>query len=237
MRRLAWIVIVLFLVACGREAPPDVAAAPAPVPATPSAPAAPAEDAWFRLPGDYAESTSLADLRARFGDANVLVDESPQDDGSVRRRAVLFPDDPARRAYAEFHDAEAMAGLASLSVRDPESIWRGKGDVRVGTSFAGLVQANRGPFYFSGFDAEGRGWVRDQWSPARDDAPELGALDVGEGEHMYFGVDLGLRDPAAAGVPRDEYSAASDDPRWPALGESAVVTAIVASTSLDDEWE
>jgi hypothetical protein len=194
----------------------------------------------FVLPGDFAESTTLADLQERFGPHEVLVDESPQDDGGVRRRVILFPDEPARRAYVEFHDAEALAGVASISVRDRGSIWRGKGGVHVGMSLAELRRANGGPFFFSGFDELGRAWVRDQWSPALDDAPRLGHLDVGSDDRMYFGVDLALTTPLAAlppgTVPRDD-SVSSDAPEYPRLDEFVEVAAIVASTSLDDEWE
>ena len=71
------------------------------------------------------------------------------------------------------------------------------------------AQVNGKPFGFNGFDSERRGSVHDQWSPALDDDDSpLGTLDVEEGEHMYFGVDLGLRDsgdiPASA-YPADEW--------------------------------
>lgn len=260
MNRTAVLLSLLFLAGCERSASPppgagaraDAAAdsiaasapaspAAAPAPDAVADPAtAPATDPAFTLPGDFAESTTLADLQARYGAHYVKVEESPQDDGSIRRQVILFPDEPARRATVEFHDAEAMQGVASISVRDTGSIWRGKGGVRIGMTVAELRQANGGPFYLSGFDADGRAWVRDQWSPALDDDAGLGALDVGTGDHMYFGVDLGLRDGVAA-VPADAYprddSILSDDPRYPRLVEIAVVTALVASTSLDDEWE
>jgi hypothetical protein len=133
-----------------------------------------------------------------------------------------------------------MTGVASIMVRDAGSLWRGKHGVHVGMSLADLRKANGKPFYFSGFDDEHRGWIRDQWSPALDDDATLGALDVGENEHMYFGVDLGVRGggkeiPATA-YPQED-STSSDDPRYPRLGEIVEVTAISAYTSLDDEWE
>jgi hypothetical protein len=140
----------------------------------------------------------------------------------------------------QFHDHDALQGLASISVRDAGSRWKGKGGVHVGMSLPDLHRANGGPFLFWGFDSEHSAWVRDQWSPARGEEVRLGALDVAEGERMYFGVDLGLRDPVgdipAADFPHED-SVASDDPRWPRLDEIVVVTAFSASTSLDDEWE
>ena len=223
---------------------------PSPSPPPPQETASGADAAAFVLPGDFAESTTVDDLRARFGADHVVIEE-PAPAIDAARRVVLFADDPARRAYVEFHDPEALAGIASITVRDAGSVWRGKHGVRIGMTFAQLRQANGGPFAYHGFDEDGIARVRDQWSPAVDDESRLGALDVDDGEHMYFGVDLALREgaylgahlregagtaPAADDWPRDE-SLSSDDPRYPRLGEMAVVTAMVASTSLDDEWE
>ena len=198
---------------------------------------APNDDA-FVLPGDYAQSTSLADLQARFGAANVQVTHEPGEAG-VYHGVVLFPDDPTRRATVEFYEDAPLSGLHAIRVSDRASKWRGKHGVRVGMPLAELRRVNGKPFYFSGFDAQGRAWAHDAWSPALDDDDgSLGKLDVDEGEHMYFEVELGLRDGTpATDVPADEASVSSDDPRYPRLGEVAEVTAIGASTSLDDEWE
>jgi hypothetical protein len=196
-------------------------------------------DSSLVLPGAYSQQTTVADLEARFGKPNVKIVQEPGD--PRRRSVVLFPDDPTRRAYATFHDDEALKDLASISVRDVDSLWRGKHGVQIGMSFAALRKLNGKPFWFYGFDSERRASARDQWSPSLDDDDGLlGTLDVEEGEHMYFGVELGLRDSAhdipASAFPADD-SVSSDDPRYPRLGELVVVTGFNASTSLDDEWE
>lgn len=183
----------------------------------------------------------MSDLAARFGAENVVVARETDEDGWVLHAVVLFPDDPTRRAYLRFHDDEALVGLAAIAVRDPESLWRGKLGVRIGMSFAELRALNGNAFSFWGFDRNGRGWVHDGWSLAVDgDDGGLGALDVTEGDHMYFGVELALRtgdsglSPEA--YPQDEYSVSSDDPRFPGLGEMVEVVGFNATTSLDDEW-
>ena len=204
--------------------------------------AASPEDAAFVLPGSFAQQTTMADLQTRFGPANVKRVSVPDDGGGAHAELVLFPDDPTRRAHVAFYDAKALVGVASISVRDAESRWRGKQGVHVGMSFAELRRRNGKPFGFSGFSDQYRGLARDQWSPSLgDDDAQLGTLDVGEDEHMYFGVALGLRgrgkDAPADAYPHDEASVSSDDPHYPRLGELVEVTEIAATTSLDDEWE
>lgn len=197
-------------------------------------------DALFLLPGDFTEQTTLADLQTRFGAVNLQVAETTDDAGVVSRSAVLFPNDPTRRAYVRFYSSEWSHGLADISVRDTGSRWRGKHGARIGMSLAELRELNGKPFYLSGFDDKNLGSARDQWSPSFDDADTvLGKLDVEEGDHMYFGVEFGLRSdveavPAGA-FPRDA-TLSSDDPRYPGLGDLFKVTEISAYTSLDDEW-
>lgn len=200
-----------------------------------------APDTMFVLPGTFSELTTVEDLRARFGDANVRVDSAAASD-YWSPQVILFPEDPIHRAYVGFHDQETLSILASISVRDRDSRWRGKGGVHIGMSLSDLRRVNGKPFYYSGFDSLGRAWAHDQWSPALDDDDgQLGALDVGENDHMYFGVELGLRDPIASvppdAYPHDEASISSDDPLFPRLGALVEVTEINSTTSLDDEWQ
>lgn len=198
--------------------------------------AVPPDDAAFVLPGDFSEQTTVADLEARFGQANVRIVEAA-DNGGVRG-VVLFADDPERRAQVSFHDAATLQRLQAIAVRDAGSRWRGKGGVHVGMALSVLRERNGKPLYLTGFDSDGQGAVHDQWSPALDDGT-LGALDVGEGDQMYFNVVLGLRDQGSD-IPVDAYphddTVASDDPRYPRLGELVEVIGFSATTSLDDEW-
>ena len=237
--------LLIALSACQMEpskAHADVASTPAATVTTAVAPKAePSVDASLVLPGSFAQATTVADFEKVFGKSNARITEARDADGKVHRSLVLFPDDPTRRAYVSFYDDETLEGVANILVDDAGSLWRGKKGVRVGMSFADLRKANGKPFYFSGFDDQHRGWVRDQWSASIDDDDNtLGAMDVEENDHMYFGVDLGLRgagkDIPAAAYPKDDLTS-SDDPRYPRLGEIAEVTAISAYSSLDDEWE
>ncbi len=194
-------------------------------------------EAWV-VPGTFTQGTSLADLQARFGADNVR--RQKPDAEAYGCEAILFPDDPARRAHAFFYDCERLDQLRSIEIRDRDSRWRGKHGVHVGMSFDELRARNGKSFGFSGFDRDGIGRVHDQWSPAIGDDATLGKLDVEEGDRMYFDVTLGVRADAPASarsiVPRDEYIA-SDDPRIPQLAALLEVVGFGASTSLDDEWD
>lgn len=244
MIRFAMMPLLFVLCACQHDtAPmqPDSTTQPELPASTGNAADAPANDAAFVLPGDFSQGTSVADLEARFGKANVKITSQPGEDGFYHR-VVLFPEDPTRRAFVDFYEDQPLSGVHSISVRDAGSRWRGKLGVHIGMSLAELQGLNAKPFLFYGFDSQQRGWAHDGWSPVLDDNDnQLGKLDVQDEDHMYFGVGLGLRDPGlavpAGTLPSDENSVHSDDPRYPKLGELVVVTEINASTSLDDEWD
>ena len=194
-----------------------------------------ASDAYLVLPGDYSEATGAKDLEARFGAANVRRETGEEP------HIVLFPDDPTRRAIFTFHDDAGFSHLAGIRVSEPTSRWRGKHGVHVGMSVAKVRELNGKPFYYSGFDSRNRATAHGGWSPALDDNEEqpLGHFDVAEGDQLYFDLELGIADASgvtsATDLPADEHLS-SDDPRFPKFEELAVVTAIISSSSLDDEW-
>jgi len=218
MRRLAAALVLCASTACQHGTPSRTSAEE------------PRPDTELVLPGGFSEQTTVADLEARFGASNVTIADVPDGLGATRRGVVLFADDPTRRAYVRFYEEEPLRHLASVTVTDAGSLWRGKLGVRIGTSFAELGERNGAAFWFRGFDTGRQGMVRDGW--------DAGALDVSEGEALYFGVDLRLRGEVApdAAVPHGDDAISSDDPRYPMLGGLAEVSAITAWSSLDDEW-
>lgn len=219
MKRACVVPIAIVLLACGHAAPPPAPPADAPA------------EGGLVLPGSFSEQTTYADLVQRFGAENVKVVEVSDGPDETSRVVMLFPADPTRRATVRFWDGETLQHLASVTVKDPESAWRGKLGVRIGTTFAELRRLNVAEFWYTGFYDDGSGTVRDAWN--------AGAFDVGEGELLYFGVDLALRSPpgtdAATVAPNGEERVSSLDPRYPQLGELAVVSALTAWSSLDDE--
>lgn len=220
------LLVAFALAGCDRPASsPPVAA--------PTSASAAAVEPHFRIPGDYRQATTVAELQSRFGKDNVRVVEDAD------RSVVLFPDDPSRRARVRFHHSDELAELASIQVDEPGSRWRGKHGVHVGMSLKRLRALNGKPFHFV-TDGDGRtARVNDQWSPALDaDDSTLGRFDVEEGDHVYFYVELGARDAAAPAMPfPPEEMLSSDDPRLAGKDEEVVVTAFGGATSLDDEWD
>ncbi len=185
-------------------------------------------DADLVLPGAFSEETTVEDLKTRYGAENVVVGDLLDGEKGL----ILFPNDPTLRAYVRFYDEDPMGHLASITVVDKESRWRGKDGVRIGMSLGEVVQKNANRFLFVGFDENHEAQVRDYW--------DAGKLDVQEGERLYFGIDLRLRAPIekipAADYPHGGGQFSTDDPEYPKLGEIAEVSAMSAWSSLDDEW-
>ncbi|MFO1474357.1 MAG: hypothetical protein U1F20_07520 [Lysobacterales bacterium] len=122
-RARAALLLPLALVACG--GPRSQQDAPAQATRPPSAQArhrsprrwtAPPANASYVLPGVFAPDMDVERLVRRFGKDNVRIGEVPGAEGERVDGVVLFPDDPARRAYLYFEDAQRNAGLG-LGVR------------------------------------------------------------------------------------------------------------------------
>ena len=98
----------LLAMACGGEtelpqSPPIPShAAMATPPATTDKP-----ESLLVLPGKLRRDTTIADLQGQYGPGNVRIGDVPGPEGSTEQGAILFPDDPARRAYVYFHDDSA----------------------------------------------------------------------------------------------------------------------------------
>ena len=167
-----------------------------------------------------AADTTIADLQALYGKANVRVGDVPGPEGSTEQGVTLFPDDPARRAYVYFHDGKQPRRLASVQVFDPES---------GGNSNAACASACRStrcasqwkPFRFGGLGWDYGGYVGrlERRHPRRTRrrsgdhrcAPGRAATRHRCNDDTY---------PIGEGV----YS--SDDPAWPQMGQALMVSQI-----------
>jgi hypothetical protein len=223
---LCVVVAILALSACDRAPPPSHADAPADAAAThasaasndtlPASPQPAARNDTRMLPQAFTAGESLASLQARFGAANVRVEDIPGAEGEMVRGVVLFPDDPSRRAYLHFADAENLRGLALVRIVDPASTWTLGDDVHMGTTLAELVARNGAPIDFSGF-----GW---------DYGGAIGGFHGGKLEprngswpRSSFRLSPRPGTEANAGLPMGDATFSSDDPKFADLATSVVV--------------
>jgi hypothetical protein len=224
----------LLVIACGSgsELPQST-----PMPARVAIPEPPAATGMVEspllLPGELRRETTIADLQALYGPDNVRVGDVPGPEGSTEQGAILFPDDPARRAYVYFHDDMPHDGtqprrLASVQVFDPESRWQLERGVRIGMPFDALRSVNGKPFRFGGLGWDYGGYV--DWNG--------GILARRDGDLVEIGVRLDAYDQAqvdADTYPIGEGVYSSDDPAWPRMAEALMVSQISVSFPLDAE--
>ncbi|HEY2345817.1 MAG TPA: hypothetical protein VGH80_08030 [Xanthomonadaceae bacterium] len=147
----------------------------------------------FLLPGAIHADTGFADLRRIYGAAHVRESDLPGSGDETVRGAILFPDDPRRRASVYFRDAKRMTAPGSVEVLEQGSIWRSAQGVRIGMPLSELVALNGKPFEFYGFEGLYGGWVSD-WLGGR-------LASVGNGmslrvrlTHRVFPKDVPYRD-------------------------------------------
>lgn len=218
--------------ACGRSPQAAAGAAsahatPATVATTPSAMAADlAATASYVLPGAFAPDMDIESLEQRFGKDNVRPGEVPGAEGERVDGVVLFPDDPTRRAYLYFEDAQRNTGLSLVRVFDEGSRWRLDNDIGLGTPLSKLVAMNGKPIRFFGLDWDYGGAITD-WNG--------GHLDPGN-DAIRRGMNLGTRaDIGERPYPMGDGEFASDDPKYPGLGTDLVVDAISVSFPGEDD--
>ena len=173
-----------------------------------------ADASTWRLPGSFNPGTSRDWLEQRFGAANVRVGDVPGAEGETSRGVILFPDDPKRRAYVYFKDAEHLRGLAMVRVMDAGSRWQLDNGMAIDTPLSELVAMNDKPLAFTGFDWDYGGVVSD-WHGGRLQPPRPGRVSTrsaaGPSQRGEWPLS-GWRRPFA-----------SDDPRYPHLGDVVIV--------------
>lgn len=233
--RTAWAAAaILALAACQRSpAPesPDAAPAPAAAPFVPapggaSAGAAPAEsEQAFVLPGDFAASTTQADLERRFGKEQVRIGQVPGGEGETSRGIVLFPDDAQRRAYLYFQDEKALTGLSTVRIVDAGSRWSLANGLKIGMPLKDVVVLNGKPIAYYGLGWDYGGSVT---------SLNGGKLETTADAKARPNIRLGSRDVPGQPAPDNAYPVgdrefSSDDPKYPKQGEFVAVSEIAVS--------
>lgn len=228
MRRVACAVgFALALTACNGGRPDTASDAPASakrnesVAEAPTSPAPATQDAARQtalvLPGVFAPESTPDSLRQHFGAANVQVGKVPGAEGESFPGVILFPDDPARRAYLYFEDEANLRGLVRVRIADAESTWRLDNGIAIGTTLAELVRRNGKPITYTGLGWDYGGTVQDLHG---------GALAASQNGPIIRGWRLGAKDLDASAedaYPIGEGSFDSNDPRYPRQGETVAV--------------
>lgn len=212
MRPMLLVCATLTLFACSEPPPPPAPPAPPPPPAVPEA------DLYVLLVGGngFKPDTTLADLRARYGAAAVAEQSVPLGEGDSEPGAIIHPDDPARRAYVHFVDANPAGSVSAIHVRDPGSNWSGPLGIRIGTTSVELERLNGKPYKFLGFDWDYGGYVSN-WA---DGTLARAFLEPGQLSLRLAPPELPEGVERAADYPAGDAEFASD---LPALREQPAV--------------
>ena len=105
---------------------------------------------------DFASLTP-ATLRERFGAENVSVEARNGAEGDTYEATIVFANDPTNRMEIAW-DTDGQR-LATVSVVDAGTQWRGSEGYTIGTSLADVEQMNGGAFQLYGFGWNYGGWV------------------------------------------------------------------------------
>jgi hypothetical protein len=107
----------------------------------------------------FRSEMGLAGLRDRFGAEHVQLEPVPLGEGETEPGAIVYPDDPSRRAYVYFVDGKPDGAISAIYVRDETSRWRGPFDLKIGLNLLDLERLNGRAFSFLGFDWDYGGYV------------------------------------------------------------------------------
>ncbi len=91
---------------------------------------------------------TLASARARHGAANVVAGKVPGAEGEELAGWILFPDDPAKRAFVYL---DATGHPEVVRILDQESTWQRSDGIRMNLGLDELVKRNGKPIEFTGF--------------------------------------------------------------------------------------
>jgi hypothetical protein len=136
----------------------------------------------FNCEGPFGRDGSDAKLAAKYGAANVTIEEDVKLDGEVVKVTILFPNDPARRLKIEWKDRKARRNPRVITIEHEHSTWSVAG-VAIGTSLVDLERLNGRPFKLNYFEGDYGGDIFD-WRGGRFDAPLPGGC--------LFGASIGI---------------------------------------------
>jgi hypothetical protein len=115
--------------------------------------AASGSNEWLLAPGTGAvsDSSSEAELRERFGDAQVDTTRIELGEGETAPGTVLFPNDSLRRMEIIWQDTATRSLPSRIILRGERSRWHVGPGISLNTSLADLERLNGQPFTLAGF--------------------------------------------------------------------------------------
>lgn len=181
----------------------------------------------FMLPGPLSTAIGPDALRRIYGARNVEEGEVPGAEGEMFHGVVLFPKDPTRTAYVYFRHEKTLAGLSMVRVFGPVSQWKLDNGIGIGTPLSEVLRRNGKPIRFHGLDWDYGGTISD-WNG--------GKLAPRDDDPVRRAIRLGSREGAAArSYPVGDSEFSSDDPNYPKLDGSVVVSEIGVSFPGEDD--
>ncbi|HEX5438256.1 MAG TPA: hypothetical protein VFW98_13965 [Gemmatimonadaceae bacterium] len=118
---------------------------------------------WLLVPGcrvgPITTNSSEAELRTRFGPANVQPTTIYLDEGEQRPGTVVFPGDSANRLEILWRDTLARKDPAEVRLSGLRSHWRFKDGLTLGSSLRDLERVNGKAFRFNGWGSDAGGII------------------------------------------------------------------------------
>jgi hypothetical protein len=112
-------------------------------------------DEWLLAPGAgtgaVSDSSSDAELRERFGEAQVDTTRIELGEGETAPGTVLFPNDSLRRMEIIWQDTATRSLPSRIILRGERSRWHVGPGISLNTSLADLERLNGQPFTLAGF--------------------------------------------------------------------------------------
>jgi hypothetical protein len=203
-----------------------VAADPAPKPLSAPTPVAVKAES-YELPGTFRPDDTLATLQARFGAAQVKVDQLDGAEGETVPGVVIFGADPARRLEVFMRDMDKRKGIDTLRVGGKSSRWHIDNGMHLGMTLDELVKLNGKPIKFSGMGWDYGGGVLD-WNG--------GKLAPPDNAPVFRNVSLTTADDAKdQDYPSGDAEFRSDDKKYPRQGQAIYVGELRVSFSQPGE--
>ena len=151
--------------------------------------------------GPITPTTTEAQLRERFGAANVTTGTIDAAEGQSLPAMLVHAEDPARRLEIVW-SVNAPRRILSVAPGPEASAWTGPSGLRLGSTLADVERANGRPFQLGGFGWDYGGYVLD-WKDgafATADAP------------CRLGIRMSPGDDATGDGAQGEGAFASDSP-------------------------